>query len=129
MLVDEDASDIAIELWGVADSKVTSQLAYPEARAALAAAARGNRLSEDALDAAIHDLDRALEATLLIGVDRELARAAGALAHTHALRGYDAVHLATALTITDPGLVVVTWDRDLSSAAFAAGCSVAPALR
>ena len=37
----------------------------------------------------------------LVGVDHALARAAGTLAEAHALRGYDAVHLATALSIDD----------------------------
>lgn len=63
----------------------------------------------------------------LVGVDRELAQRAGALAAVHALRGYDAVHLATALAIDDPEIVLVTWDRDLARAGLAAGRAVIPA--
>src|SRR6201999_2901363 len=55
-----------------------------------------------------------------------LARAAGELAERHALRGYDAVHLASALAIEDEGLVVATWDRDLATAALAPHRPVVP---
>lgn len=51
----------------------------------------------------------------------------GALAETHALCGYDAVHLASAIAIADPALVVATWDRDLADAAVRAGYAVVPA--
>jgi predicted nucleic acid-binding protein len=63
----------------------------------------------------------------LAGVDETLAREAGALAEQHGLPGYAAVHLATAVSIADPELVVVTWDRDLATAARASGLPVAPA--
>ena len=63
----------------------------------------------------------------VIGLDEPLARAAGALAERHALRGYDAVHLASATAIDYPDLVVATWDRDLASAAVAMNHTVVPA--
>lgn len=65
---------------------------------------------------------------LLVGVDEELARDAGTLAEDYALRGYDAVHLATALSAEDDELVVVTWDRDLAAAALRCRLPVAPAV-
>lgn len=103
-------------------------LLYPEARAALSAAGRGGRLSAAELASAHADLEGLLERIDLIQVDAPLARAAGALAERHGLRGYDAVHLATAVALDDPHVVVITWDRDLSAAARAAGRSVAPVL-
>jgi predicted nucleic acid-binding protein len=45
-----------------------------------------------------------------------LARRAGEHAEGLGLRGYDAVHLATALELGDEEVVVVTWDRDLARA-------------
>lgn len=53
---------------------------------------------------------------------------AGQLARTHGLRGADAVHLASALAVRDPELIVAVWDRRLHSAALATGCRVAPRL-
>ena len=54
-------------------------------------------------------------------------RHAGHLARTHALRGADAVHLASALAVGDPDLIVAVWDRRLHAGAQAAGCRLAPA--
>lgn len=63
---------------------------------------------------------------LLIGVDEALARDAGELADELALRGYDAVHLASALALGDEETVLVTWDRDLAGAALDVGLAIAP---
>ena len=62
---------------------------------------------------------------LLIGIDEELARRAGELAEECALRGYDAVHLATALAAGDTA-IVISWDQDLRRAAIDSGLAVAP---
>ena len=45
LLVEEDGSDLAAALWDGCDAAVSSRLAYPEVRAALAAAGRADRLS------------------------------------------------------------------------------------
>jgi predicted nucleic acid-binding protein len=42
------------------------------------------------------------------------------------LRGYDAVHLASALAL-GADTTVVTWDKDLGRAALRSGCGLAPA--
>lgn len=72
------------------------------------------------IDELCHELD-------MIGLDETLARAAGELAEHHGLRGYDAVHLASATTINHPELVLATWDRALASAAVAKKHTVVPA--
>jgi len=119
--MDEDGSRLADELWTRAPARTASRLVYPEARAALAAAQRNGRIDERALRAAVDDLAAACAAMSLIGVDWPLALHAGELAERHALRGYDAVHLATALAARRPELVLVTWDHDLARAATEAG--------
>jgi predicted nucleic acid-binding protein len=63
----------------------------------------------------------------VLGLDAALAHAAGELAEQHALRGYDGVHLASAIAIEDPDLVMATWDRDLAAAATAQHRTVVPA--
>lgn len=63
---------------------------------------------------------------LPIGMDWSLARHAGELAEIHELRGYDAVHLATALAAVTLDLMLVTWDRDLARATAQSGIAVAP---
>ena len=54
-------------------------------------------------------------------------RHAGQLARSHALRGADAVHLASALAVADPDLVVAVWDRLLHAGAAVASLHLAPA--
>ena len=125
----EDGSGLADDLWAASESRISSQLIYPEACAALATAARARRIDSRALRRAVGDLNDATASMRLIGVDAALARAAGQLAEEHSLRGYDAVHLATALCSDDRNLLVVTWDRDLGGAALQRGLAVAPALR
>jgi len=126
-LLEEDGSAIADEVWALASSRIASRLVYPEARAALAAAERAGRIHSTALRAAVDELERACAAMSLIGIDWALALQAGEIAEQHALRGYDALHLATALNVDSAELVLVTWDRDLARAAVGAGRAVIPA--
>lgn len=127
LLVDEDGSDLAVELWEACDGALASRLAYPEVRAALAAAARNHDLTEDELDRAERDFDGYWAAIRPVELTAATERRAGDLARAHALRGADAVHLASALALGDPELIVAVWDRRLHTAAHAAGCRVAPA--
>ena len=126
LVFDEPGSDLAAELWDRAASAVSSQLVYPEARAAVAAARRGRRITSTTLRRAVGRIDKLCAELDVIGLDPELAHAAGDLAEAHGLRGYDAVHLATALSIDADSMLLATWDGDLARAALAAGCSVSP---
>lgn len=121
----EDGSDLAAELWERASSIASSVLCYPEGRAALAAAQRSGRLSRRQHRRAVGEFDAVREELALIGADAELAAQAGGLAEERALRGYDALHLATALALGGNTLFV-TWDIDLGRAAHEAGCPVSP---
>lgn len=118
---------MAKELWDRADSVTSSQLVYPEARAAAALALRTGRIGARTLRSAVRAIDDLHAELRVIGIDGALAQFAGELAELHGLRGYDAVHLASAIAIEDPGLVTVTWDRDLADAAIACGYAVVPA--
>jgi predicted nucleic acid-binding protein len=61
----------------------------------------------------------------IVGIDQDLAVRAGQCAEDLGLRGYDSVHLATALELGDDEVVMVTWDRDLARAAERVGLGVA----
>lgn len=125
-MVVEDGSELAAELWGTRHRAACSVLAYPEGRAALAAAHCGRRLDADGLAQACESFEALQEEVLLVGVDRQLTRHAGELAQEHSLRGYDAVHLAAALALGTE-TTLITWDRDLALAAASVGLGVAPA--
>lgn len=105
---------------------LASQLAYPEARAALSAQRRGRRLTRSSYVHALASLERDWQILSLAELDATVASAAGALAEAHSLKGADAVHLASALAFgSQPGgAVLLTFDRDLIRAARAAGLTV-----
>src|SRR5450755_3904070 len=127
LLVEEAGSELAAGLWDACDAAVASRLAYPEVRAALAAAARSHDLSDHDLDTAERAWDSYWAATRPVELTPAVKQHAGQLAGGHALRDADAVHLASALAIGDPELVVTAWDRRLHTAAQRAGLRVAPA--
>jgi uncharacterized protein len=103
----------------------SSILAYPEGRAAIAAARRAGRLTARGHTRARAEFESLHAELLRIGIDDGLAHHAGALSEQYALRGYDAVHLASAISFpTDTTLV--SWDQDLRTAAAANGCALAP---
>jgi predicted nucleic acid-binding protein len=121
LIFDEPGSELAVELWDRADLLVSSQLVYPEARAALAAATRASRIDESTHVSAVATLEDLYAQLRIIAIDEPLARQAGELATQHALRGYDAVHLACALQLEGDDILLATWDTALNSAACATG--------
>jgi uncharacterized protein len=124
----EAGSDLVAELWDARLDVASSILSYPEAHAALAAARRGGRLGAIAHRRAREDFETVYGELLLIGVDAQLALRAGQLAEQLGLRGYDAVHLASALALAlAADVTFVSWDTQLRRAAAASGCAVAPA--
>jgi uncharacterized protein len=122
----EGGSELVAELWATRHRALSSILSYPEARAALAAARRGGRLSADWHRRARAEFESVQRELLLVGMDEPLARRAGQLAEEFALHGYDAVHLASALAVSGP-TTLISWDQDLRRAAAQRGCAVAPA--
>ncbi len=127
LLVDEEGSDVAAELWDGCDAALSSRLAYPEVAAALAAAHRNHDLDDDGFRLAVQAWEEFWAATRPVELTQAVERRAGELASLHALRGADAVHLASALVIEDPDLLMAVWDRRLHAGAGANGLRMAPA--
>ncbi len=126
LLVEEEGSDLTAALWDGCDAAVCSRLGYPEVRAALAAAGRDHRLEptdQARAEAAWEDF---WAATRAVELTSGLARRAGGLAAAHALRGADAVHLASALAVGATETVLAAWDRRLRTGARAVGLTLAP---
>jgi predicted nucleic acid-binding protein len=126
LVVDEDGSDLAAHLWNGCDAAVSSRLAYPEVCAALAAAGRNRQLSTSELRSAQRAWEDFWAATRPVELTEAVGRRAGLLARAHRLRGADAVHLASALAVGDPALVVAVWDRQLSAGVRAERLRIAP---
>ena len=126
LVVEERGSDVSAALWDGADAVMSSGLAYPEVRAALGAAHRGGRISQRSLKKAKAAWELFWEALAIVEPTRGLMQEAGNIAERHNLRGYDAVHLASALTVEKPHIVIAVWDVRLRDAAEASGLSIAP---
>lgn len=82
------------------------------------------RLTMMQLDAAMEALEEIVVELDHVEITDELVRTAGALARTHGLRGYDAVHLGAGLNLSDDEVVFVTGDSNLAAAAQALGIAV-----
>jgi predicted nucleic acid-binding protein len=123
LVIDEDGSERAELIWNSADVLASAATLVVEARAALAAAERARRLT-----AAQHQEAKAALAALVadltvVEVTEDLIAQATDLAEEEALRGYDAVHLAAALTIE--ATVLTSADAALCDAAERRGLHVA----
>lgn len=126
LLVEEEGSERAEQVWNDAEAVVASRLALPEVSAALAAARQAARLDEAAEHRARRVFAEYWEATRVMELSVDIATEAAALPRRLAVGGADAVHLATALTLAALDPVVVTWDRRLGAAALASGLAVVP---
>lgn len=126
LVIDEPGSQQAAQLWDGADAVLTSRVAHPEVRAALAAARRGGRLDTGAHRQAKADWEELHQALRLVEITPLLENDAADLAELHALSGFDAIHLASALTIAMVPVVMATWDGRLHRAAQAVGLATLP---
>ena len=127
LIIDEDGSDRAEAVWQAADAVTSAGLVIVEARAALAAAARGGRLTEKQHKDAKAELDRLVGDLHLVKITEQLLLEAAELAEIEALRGYDAVHLAAALTTG--ALVLTSADDALCEAAARRGLHISNPLQ
>lgn len=117
---------------GAADIFTSSDLVAVEVVSALARAQREKRISIVHRDRAIEQTHEEVVSLLqTVQVSESIIRSAGSLAVRHALRAYDAIHLATALQVGDrlisAGLsrsVFVSADSDLLAAAQSEGLQV-----
>lgn len=112
--------------WTGADRRISSTLLYAETRSALARARRDGRIATHDLALTRRFVERLWEDVDRVEVTEQISRQAGGLAEQHGLRAYDAVHLASAVSIADDGVVFVAADGDLLAAAARRGIKTAP---
>ncbi len=126
LLIDEPGSELAEQLWNEADTVAASRLALPEVSAALSAARRAARLDEVSERTARRAWSTYRDAIDVIELTVAVATDAADLARRLLLGGADAVHLASARTLSAGDPILVSWDHRLSVAAVEMGLSVAP---
>lgn len=129
LYVNEDGSDAARSAIGNASLVATSLVAYVEARAAFARRRREHVLPTVDYRRIVRSLDTDWPHYLRLELPEALIRNAARVAETHSLRAYDAVHLASALTLRERLAAPVTfgcWDSRLESEARRVGLNVLP---
>jgi uncharacterized protein len=130
--VAEEGSAEVGELIGQASAVGTAIISRAEVAAALAKAARRKLLARDEAASALQVFSADWENLIRLQMTEVLASRAASLAWDHGLRGYDAVHLASALFWQDmlgEVVTVASYDRQLLEAAKASGLIIWPESR
>ena len=125
--VAETDSAMIKKLVDAAEMTSTSRIAYVEARAAFARKRRERAVTLRDYRSVVEDFDNDWESFFIVDVSDALTKRAGQLAENIALRGYDAVHLASAVIVGEQGNQSVRFacfDEKLSRAARRQGLAV-----
>jgi predicted nucleic acid-binding protein len=96
LYVDERGTQEVIAAVQSAELVAVSRIAYAEARAALARVLREKRTTNAQHRKRVAALDADYVEVLKVEVSEDVIRQAGELAESHALRGFDAIQLASA---------------------------------
>jgi len=125
-VAEEDGRELVRRAVEEAERIATSTVAYAEARAGLARKQREEVFTAEELRRAVSDLDQDWPAYDRLNVSDPVSYLAGELAERHALRGYDAVHLASAVRLSERfgDLNFLAFDVRLNDAARAADLAV-----
>jgi predicted nucleic acid-binding protein len=122
--VEEDGSGRVNELWDGAKGIATSVVAFAEMIAALNRKLREGVLSARDYTRTVASFKGDYRKIILVPVSEGLNERIEVLARKHALRGFDAIHLASALVIRNAGKVgtgFACYDRLLNEAALKEG--------
>ena len=128
--VREDQSDEVQRLIVQAEFNACSWVTFAEVVSAIGRVRRSGMLPERAANEARSNFERDQNAYLWLDLDGELSREAAVLAWEHGLRGFDAIHLASAVRwrrlLGESPLTFATFDRALAAAARSEGLGVWP---
>ena len=118
--VDEEGSHDVIELIDNSMAAATSMVAYAESRAAFARRMREGAFTKKDYKNLVLSFERDWINYVQVKVTQELIQLAGILAEKHALRGFDAIHLASAVMLMKSGAPVLfsCYDERLQKASF-----------
>jgi uncharacterized protein len=127
--VREIASDQVITLWNSAEAILTSVVAYAETLASFFRKRRECKTGQEELEAALISFQKEWLGFIRVDVNDGLRPYILKVAEKHPLRGFDAIHLASALLIDErlPGSVTFAcFDYRLAEAAEKEGLMVFP---
>jgi len=118
-----------ISLWKGARELVTSSAAYAETMATFYRKKRETRLGQKIFDKILESFQEEWNIFIRVHITDELNPLIHRVVAQHALRGYDAIHLASALTIHErlnEDFLFACFDRRLVQAAQLEGLSIFP---
>ena len=107
LYVEEEGSDDVSALLEKSRTAASSIIAYAEARAAFARRFREGALTKKAYKGLLLSFERDWINYLQVKFSQDVIRLAGDLAEKHALRGFDAIHLSSAIVLLKSDLPVV----------------------
>ncbi len=118
-VAEEDGRELVRRAVEESEEIATSTVAYAEARAGLARKQREGIFTAEELRRAVTDMDEDWPTYARLNVSDPVSYLAGRLAERHALRGYDSVHLASAVRLSERfgGLRFLAFDGRLNDAA------------
>jgi predicted nucleic acid-binding protein len=99
LYVEEIGSERIRDIVRTATVVSTSKVAYAEARAAFARKQKDDGFSKKILQKIVEDFHRDWESYFVLEVTDGLIRFAGDIAEKHLLRGFDSIHLASAVNL------------------------------
>ena len=99
LYVRESGSEEIKKTVAESDAVATSIITYVEARAAFAKKAREKDITPPGYQTIKSDLERDWGSLFVLNLTDSLTKSAADLSEKHGLRGYDAIHLASALEI------------------------------
>lgn len=119
LYVEEEGRELVREAVKVAERIATSTVAYAEACAGLARRFREGDFTEEEHKRTVKRLGEEWRGYDRLAVSNLVSYRAGELAERYALRGYDSVHLASALRFSErfEGLIFLAFDDRLNDAA------------
>ena len=129
LYADELDASVTRDAAGNSEFVATSIIAYTEMRSALARNRRSGEITADQLVRFKLKLESDWSSFEIISIDESVVRTAGDFAEQYSLRGFDAVHLASAEALRDifGPITFACFDAELSRAAIACGMSLLPA--
>ena len=129
LYIQETGSEEVVKLLTSVDSSGTNLLTYVEMASAIARAVRMELVFANEAQSTWKDFLADWELLVRLDISVQITKRAATLAWEHGLRGYDAIHLASALSwqeAIDTPVVLTTYDRELWAAALKAGMEVWP---
>ncbi|MBA4392363.1 MAG: VapC toxin family PIN domain ribonuclease [Desulfobacca sp.] len=125
--VEEDGSKEVDHLWERGSEIITSTVAFAEIMAAFRRKYREGILSKSGYLKTVSEFKKEYPKLILVSISPDLNQMVEKLLFKHSLRGFDAIHLASALLIQNEGPLTVNFacfDRQLNKAAAEEGLIV-----